>query len=98
MKMNAKKLIAAVAVFAATGAAFAAENNQYVDFSDFQSTKTRAEVRAERDDAYRNGQLARNLEAVDSFKVVSAKSRNEVRAEAVQAVQANKIDVAYIGG
>jgi Domain of unknown function (DUF4148) len=98
MKMNAKKLIASVALFAATGATFAAEISQYVDFSDFQSTKTRAEVRAERDEAIRDGELARSGNSGDSFKVVSTKSRDEVRAEAVKAAHANDMDLAYIGG
>jgi len=86
--MNAKKLIAAVAVFAATGSAFASE---WVDFSDFRSTKTRAEVVAELKQAQGQGQLAGNSEFVE-FKntaVASGKSRDEVRREAVAAARAN---------
>ena len=54
--MNAKKLIAAVAVFAATGASFAADATYpYVDHSQFQSTRTRAEVMAELKASQANG-------------------------------------------
>ncbi|HJV52102.1 MAG TPA: DUF4148 domain-containing protein [Noviherbaspirillum sp.] len=45
--MNAKNLIAAVAVLTATGSAFAGSTYPYVDFTGFQSTKTRADVTAE---------------------------------------------------
>ncbi|MEC4720559.1 DUF4148 domain-containing protein [Noviherbaspirillum sp. CPCC 100848] len=78
--MNAKKLIAAVAVFTATSSAFASE---WVDFSNFKSTKTRAEVVAEIEQANANGQLARNSEFVEfkSTPVASGKTRAEVRAE-----------------
>lgn len=78
--MNAKKLIAAVAVFAATSSAFASE---WVDFSNFKSTKTRAEVVAEIKQANANGQVAGNSEFVEfkSAPVASGKTRAEVRAE-----------------
>lgn len=48
--MNAMKTIAAATLFAATGAVFA-QSTEYVEFTDFVSTKTRAEVRAELADA-----------------------------------------------
>lgn len=78
--MNAKKMIAAVAVFAATGSAFASE---WVDFSNFKSTKTRAEVVAELNQAKASGQVAGNSEFVEfkSTPVASGKTRAEVRAE-----------------
>lgn len=44
--MKSMKMIAAVTLFAATGAVFA-QSTEYVEFKDFVSTKTRAEVRAE---------------------------------------------------
>ena len=45
--MNAKKLIAAVAMIAAAGSVFAADNTEFVEFTHVQPVKTRAEVRAE---------------------------------------------------
>lgn len=88
--MNAKKLIAAAAVFAATGSAFAGE---WVDFSDFKSTRTRAEVVAELEQAQAQGQgqLAANSEFVEfrNTAAASGKSREEVRREAVAAARAN---------
>ena len=45
--MNAKQLIAAVAVFAAAGSVFAADVTPFAEQENFVSTKTRAEVRAE---------------------------------------------------
>ncbi len=44
--MKAKMLIAAVAVSAAAGSAFAGQTYPYVDFSNAQSTLSRAEVQA----------------------------------------------------
>jgi len=56
--MNAKQLIATVALFAATGAAFA-QSTEYADpAAGFVSTKTRAEVRAELAQAQREGYSA----------------------------------------
>ena len=88
--MNAKQLIAAVTVFAAAGAAFAGENAEYVDFNNIKSTKTRAEVRAELEQAYAAGQLVRS-EYVDFTNVAaSTRSREEVRKEAIQAAQSER--------
>lgn len=80
--MNAKNLIAAVAVFAA-GSAFADSTYPYVDHSGFVSTKTRAEVVAELNQANANGQVAHNTEFVEftNKNVASGKTRAEVRAE-----------------
>lgn len=89
--MNAKQLIAAVAVFAAAGSAFAAGNTEYVDFSDFHSTKTRAEVRAELVQAKQQEQVAQNKEYVDFTNVASDKSRDEVRKEA-QAARKQRVE------
>lgn len=81
--MNAKKLIAAVAVFAATGSAFASE---WVDFNDFQSTKTRAEVVAELQAAQANGNyVAGGQEFVaPDAQFASTKTRAQVIAELKQ--------------
>jgi hypothetical protein len=45
--MNAKKLITAVALFAAAGSVFAADLMPFTEMDNFQSTRTRADVRAE---------------------------------------------------
>ncbi len=82
--MNAKKLIAAVAVFAATSSAFA---NEWVDFNDFQSTKTRAEVSAELKEAQAQGAYVAGGEEFTTPDVpfASTKTRAQVMAELKQA-------------
>lgn len=75
--MNAKKLITAAAIFAATGSAFAAE---WVDFSDFKSTRTRAEVMAELQAD--QGRTAANTEYVEpAAGFASTRTRAQVMAE-----------------
>jgi hypothetical protein len=82
MKMNAKKMIAALAVFAAAGSALADDTTYpYVDHSKFVSTKTRAEVVAELNQAIAKSEIARNTDFVDVTTVASGKTRAEVRAE-----------------
>lgn len=97
--MNAKLLIASAAVLATTAPVFAGE---YVDFSNFVSTKTRAEVVAELKQAQADGTLA----AANSEYVVfptmadTARSRAEVRAEAIESAKnhgSDKNDI-YFGG
>ena len=88
--MKAMKMIAAVTVFAAAGSAFAQQTSEYVQFTDFVSTKTRAEVRAELELAYAEGQFARNSEFVEFVNVPSTRSRAEVRKEALQAAKASR--------
>ncbi len=73
--MNAKNLIAAAAIFAATGSAFAQGNSEFVEFTDFVSTKTRAEVKAE------ITQAAYTPEFVEFTHVASTKPRAHVIAE-----------------
>lgn len=96
--MNAKTLIAAVAVFAATatGSAFASE---WVDFTDFKSTKTRAEVIAELQQSNTNGQIAGNSEFVEfkNTQVGSGASRGEVRRQAVAAANDKSAKTAAAG-
>ena len=81
--MNAKNLIAAVAVFAAAGSAFAGQTYPYVDFGGFQGTRTRAEVAAELQQAQSAGNYVvggeETLSPVADF--VPAKSRAQVVAE-----------------
>jgi hypothetical protein len=96
--MNAKKLIAAVAVFAAAGSALAG-NDAYVDHSGFKSTKTRAEVRAELERDYAKGLVNRsNTEIVEYVNVPSTRSRDEVRQEAIKAAQDKRATDVYFGG
>ncbi|HYD63248.1 MAG TPA: DUF4148 domain-containing protein [Noviherbaspirillum sp.] len=73
--MNAKNLIAAAAIFAATGSAFAQGNSEFVEFTDFVSTKTRAEVKAEIQ------QAATTPEFVEFTNVASTTPRSRVVAE-----------------
>ncbi|MDB5821538.1 MAG: hypothetical protein JWR21_242 [Herminiimonas sp.] len=83
--MKATKLIAAVALFAATtGAAFAQQAEFTPADAGFQSTKTRAEVRAEVVQAYKDGTLVTNDGInVNSTALAHAgeRTRAEVRAE-----------------
>ncbi|MGE5652254.1 MAG: DUF4148 domain-containing protein [Bacillota bacterium] len=92
--MNAKQLIAAVAVFVTAGVTFAADASEYVDFNGFQSTKTRAEVRA----ALQQAPVAQNKEYVEFTNVASTNSREEVRREAVQATRSLRTENTYFGG
>lgn len=81
--MNAKKLLAAVAVFAAAGSALAQQTYPYVDFSGVQGTKTRAEVVAELKQAQAEGNYVaggQEFTAPDAH-FASTKSRAEVVAE-----------------
>jgi hypothetical protein len=80
MKMNTKNLIAAVAVFAAAGSAFADQTYPFVEHTNIASTKTRAEVAA----TVAPVQAARP-EFVEHTKVAGEKTRAEVRAELADA-------------
>ena len=94
--MNAKQLIAAFAVFAAAGSAFADVTGTFDDFTNVPSTKTRAEVVAELKQAPAPGQVA-NTEWVDSstFVAKSSRTRDEVRAEAKEYAKAHKPNLDY---
>lgn len=100
--MNAKQLIAAVAVFAAAGSVFAAGDLQsFPEQENFVSTKTRAEVHAEIAQARAEGVLAHNEVSTSAPVVaaVSVKTREEVRAEAIRTAKTHKFSVDYdIGG
>jgi hypothetical protein len=95
-KMNAKNLIAAVAVFAAAGSAFADQTYPYVDFGGFQGTRTRAEVAAELQQAQSAGNYivggAETASPVADF--IPVKSRVQVVAELRRAQE----DGAYVVG
>lgn len=83
--MNAKHILATLAVFAATSSAFAADNGIFVEHINVPSTKTRAEVSAELEQANALNLMAGNSEFVEYAHVSSNKSRDEVRGEAAQA-------------
>jgi hypothetical protein len=85
-EMNAKKLIAAFAAFAAAGSVFA-QTGEFIEQPKAVSTKTRAEVRAELEQAYNAGQLAGTGEAsypVD-YTYATAYAANKARQEALAA-------------
>lgn len=94
--MTAKNLIAAVAVFAAAGSAFAEQTYPYVDFGGFQGTRTRAEAAAELQQAQSAGNYVVGGEEIASpvADFVPGKSRAQVVAELRQAQE----DGAYVVG
>lgn len=79
--MNFKKLLAAASMFAMGSTVFAQANSEYVEVTNFVSTKTRAEVQAELASARASGELARNAEYVEFAQPAAGLSRAEVRAE-----------------
>lgn len=86
--MNIRKLFASIAVLSGTGSALAQQSNYpFVEFSGFQSTKTRAEVMEDLRASKASGDYVaggREYDAPDlHFK--STKSRDEVIAELEQA-------------
>ncbi|MFC7518590.1 DUF4148 domain-containing protein [Herbaspirillum sp. GCM10030257] len=87
--MKAKNSIAAVVVFLTAGSAFADATYPYVDHSKFTSTKTRAEVYAELERAYAQGDhiATRTPEFVEFNQVASTRSRGDVRTEAIRAAR-----------
>ncbi|WP_420472787.1 DUF4148 domain-containing protein [Noviherbaspirillum sp. ST9] len=96
--MNAKQILAALAVFAATGTAFAADNGIFVEHTNVPSNKTRAEVRAELEQAASTERVAGTSEFVEHAQVASTRSREEVRGEAVQAARNQTGRALYFGG
>ena len=105
--MNVQQLVAAAVVFAAAGSAMAQQGKDGSEFTNTPSTasrtavkaevaspatgKTRAEVRTEIEQAYKNHQLAanRNTESVEFPNVASTKTRAEVRNEVIQSTKAS---------
>ncbi|EGF31948.1 DUF4148 domain-containing protein [Actimicrobium sp. CCC2.4] len=86
--MNVKKLIAAVAVFAAAGSVFAGDLMPFTEMDNFQSTRTRADVRAE---TMRNrDQIALAHGDIGAFEqpaATSTRTRLAVRKEAIESVR-----------
>jgi len=95
--MNAKQWLAAIGIFATAGSIVAAEQKEYVDFVNVPTTRTRAEVRAELEQAYRDGLLGQNTEAPSPAQIVSGKSRAEVRNETIQSARRDRTDFTYFG-
>ena len=67
--MNTKTILAVVALFAAAGSTFAQGNSEFDEFSNFVSTRTRAEVKAELAQANAQGQIAHAPEFVEYTRV-----------------------------
>ncbi len=98
--MNAKKLIVVIGMLAGAGSAFAGEAAKSEDNLNFHSTKTRAEVIAEFNQAKADGSYIGSGEiyAMQSVQInashTSDKTRAEVRAELNQALA----DGSYLRG
>lgn len=77
--MNIKMTSVALALIATSAAAFAAE--EFVEHTNFTSTRTRAEVQTELNNTPAQNQVSMQQEFVEHQPLVSGKSRAEVRAE-----------------
>jgi hypothetical protein len=89
--MNVKNLIAAVAVFAAAGSAFAQQTEFAAPDAGFKSTLTRAEVRQDLAQAASQGAIAqRQHDGQEAVYAAGKRSRQEVRAEAIQSAQSRR--------
>ena len=100
--MNVKKLIAAVAVFAAAGSAFAQQAEFIAPDAGFNSSLTRAEVRQDLARAQSQNLTAqRRHDGQDSVYATSDKSRQAVKAEqsasARQHRNASPVNSLYFG-
>jgi precorrin-4 methylase len=86
--MNVKKMIAAVAVFAAAGSAFAQQSEFVAPDAAFTPTLTRAEVRQDLAQPASQASLAQHRhDGDDATYFASGRSRQEVRAEALKSAQ-----------
>jgi hypothetical protein len=96
--MNVKNLIAAVAVFAAAGSAFAQQAEFVAPDAGFKSAATRAEVRQ---DLAREGAIAqRQHDGQDSAVAAGSQSRRDVSAETMRSVRnhrAGDVNDLYFG-
>jgi hypothetical protein len=99
--MNVRKLIAAVAIFATAGSAFAQQTEFVVPDAGFKSTLTSAEVRQDLAQAASQGAIAqRQHDGQDTIYAASSRSRQDVRAEAIQSAQsrhAGDVNSLYFG-
>ena len=100
--MNVKNLIAAVAVFAAAGSAFAQQAEFVAPDAGFQSRLTRAEVRQDLAQAASEGAIAqRQHDGQDTVYAASSRNRQEVRAETIRAASNRHygdVNDIYFGG
>jgi hypothetical protein len=100
--MNVKNLIAAVAVFAAAGSAFAQQTEFVAPDAGFQSHLTRAEVRQDLARAASEGAIVqRQHDGQDTVYAAGSRSRQDVRAEAIQAASNRHygdVNDTYFGG
>jgi hypothetical protein len=96
-KMNTRQWLAAIIVFAAAGGVLAEEQKEYVDFVNVPSTRTRAEVRAELEQAYRDGLLWQNTEIAAQPQITYGKSRADIRREMIQSARRDRTDSIYFG-
>jgi hypothetical protein len=78
-QMNIKMTSVALALIATSAAAFAAD--EFVEHTNYTSTRTRAEVQAELNNTLAQNQVSTHQEFVEHQPIVSGKSRAEVRAE-----------------
>lgn len=86
--MNVKQLIAAAAVFAAAGSAFAQQTEFVAPDAGFKSTLTRAEVRQDLARAQEQGLTAqREHDGQDTIYARSDKSRQDAKIEQAKAAK-----------
>jgi hypothetical protein len=95
-KMNAKKMIAAIALSTLAGSVFAAGQNEFVDYTNVKTEKTRTEVRAELAEANAQGQVTHAPEFVETERVASTRSRDEVRKEATRSAKAVERNTSFV--
>lgn len=89
--MNVKNLIAAVAVFAAAGSAFAQQTEFVAPDAGFHASLTRAEVRQDLAQAASVGAIAqRQRDGQDSVYAAASRSRQEVRGETVKSARSHR--------
>jgi hypothetical protein len=96
--MNVKNLIAAVAMFAAAGSAFAQQTEFVAPDAGFQSSLTRAEVRQSLAQASVQGAIVqRQHDGQDTVHAAGSRSRQDVRAEFIQSTRPHRAgDVNYL--
>lgn len=100
--MNVKQLFAAVAIFAATGSAFAQQTELVRPNAGFTASLTRAEVRQDLSRASAEGQAAsRRHDEQETVYAGGSRARSEVRAEAIQSASLRHrgdVNDTYFGG
>jgi Domain of unknown function (DUF4148) len=100
--MNVRNLIAAVAVFAAAGSAFAQQTEFIAPDAGFQPRLTRAEVRQDLAQAASEGTIVqRQHDGQDTVYASGNRSRQDVRAEAIRAASNRHygdVNDTYFGG